>query len=82
MKRKKLLKALTDLLDAEGRKQRKHHDELKILLKKLAKKEIELEDRMQSEKDKYKQKRLVKELEIVRAQHAKGEAALENMEKS
>jgi len=35
MKRRKLLKALADLLDAEGRKKRRHHAELKELLKKL-----------------------------------------------
>ena len=35
MKRKKILKSLAELLDAEGRKQRKHRAELKEVLKQL-----------------------------------------------
>ena len=72
MKRKKLLETLAGLLGKQERKRRKHHDELEKLLKKLKDKEDQLEYRASIEKDKHKRKRLVKDLEIVRAQRAKG----------
>jgi hypothetical protein len=80
MKRKKLLRKLADILGTEGRKQRKHSDELKALLRKLKKKEVELEIEMRREKDERKQKRLGKELEIVKAQRAKGVKTLKEIE--
>jgi hypothetical protein len=82
MKRKRLLKTLTDMLDMEGYKQRKHRDELKILLKKLRKKEVELKEKLQLEKDVRKQKRLKKECDIVKAQRTKGVMALRGLKKS
>ena len=82
MKRKKLLKVLAELLDVEGRKQRKHHAELKDLLRKLRKKRGELEKKVLEEKDKYRKKRLNKELEIVNAQYAKGLEVLKDLEKT
>lgn len=82
MKRKKLLKALSDLLDTEGRKKRKHHAELKELLDKLQEKEAHLEKKVLDEKDRHKQKRLRRELEIVKAQHAKGMETLQDLETS
>ena len=82
MKRKRLLKTLGDLLDMEGRKQRKHRDELKALLKKLKKKEVELKAKMQLEKNERKRKRLGKELEIIKAQRTKGVMTLRGLEVS
>lgn len=82
MKRKRLLKTLGDLLDMEGRKQRKHRDELKALLKKLKKKEVELKAKMQLEKNERKRKRLGKELEIIKAQRTKGVMTLRGLKVS
>lgn len=82
MKRKRLLKTLSALLDREGRKQREHRDELETLLTKLQKKEVELEKRMLLEKDERKKMRLSKELEIVKAQHAKGVETLQGLDES
>ena len=80
MKRKKLLRKIADWLDREGQKQRDHHEELETLLEKLKKKEAELEEKMGQEKDERKRKRLSKEIEIVRAQHAKGLMVLRGLE--
>ena len=82
MKRKKLLNKLAGFLDMEERKQRKHRDELKILLKKLKKKKVELGKKMQSENDNRKRDRLCKELEIIKAQREKGLKALQDLMKS
>jgi len=79
MKRKKLLKTLANFLDMDGRKQRKHSDELKALLKKLREKKVELEEKMLLEKDERKSKRLGKELEIINAQRLKGLKALQDL---
>ncbi len=80
MKRKKLLKTLADLLDAEGRKKRRHSAELKELLDKLERKEALLEEKMLSETDKLRQRRLRIELDVVKAQHAKGVETLLDLE--
>jgi len=79
MKRKKLLNTLSRFLDMEGRKQRKHRDELKVLLKKLKEKKVELEQKMLLEQDERKLQRLGKELEIIRAQREKGLKALQDL---
>ena len=81
MKRTKLLRSLARVLDMDGRKQRKHRDELKALLKELKKKKIELEQRMLHEKDERKLNRLGKELEIINAQRLKGLKALQELMK-
>ena len=80
MKRKKLLKELVGFLDMKGRKQREHLEELSMLLVKLKKKRIDLEKELLLEKDKRKVKRLGKELEIVKAQYAKGEKVLQELD--
>ena len=79
MKRKKLLNKLAGFLDMEEHRQRKHREELKVLLKKLKKKKVELEDKMKSENDNRKRKRLCKELDIVKAQREKGLRALQDL---
>lgn len=81
MKRKNLLNRLADLLDMKGRKQRKHRDDLEVLLIKLEKKKADLEKELLLQKDGHKRKRLGKELDIVRAQYAKGEKALRDLDK-
>ncbi len=80
MKRKKLLAALSDLLHKKQRRKRKHQAELKKLLRKLKKKEIQLEEKMLMEKEAQKRKRMEKELQIVRAQLAKGLETLQDLE--
>jgi hypothetical protein len=80
MKRKKLLNKLAGFLDMKERKQRKHHDELEMLLMKLKDKEADLEKEVLLEKDVHKIKRLNKELDIVKAQYAKGMKALQDLE--
>ena len=82
MKRKKLLNKLAGFLDMEERKQRKHRDELKILLKKLKKKKVEQQEKMLAENDNRKRDRLGKELEIIKAQREKGLKALQDLMKS
>ena len=82
MKRKKLLKALGELLDVEGRKRRRHQAELRALLKELEKKEAQLEKKVLREKDERKKKRLAKELAIVKAQYAKGVETMQTLEAS
>ncbi len=79
MKRKKLLKTLSRLLDMKGHKQREHRDELKVLLRKLKKKKVELEERVRLEQDERKRTRLDKELEIINAQRIKGLKTLEEL---
>ena len=79
MKRKNLLNKLADFLDMKGRKQRKHRDDLEVLLIKLEKKKAALEKELLLQKDGHKQKRLGKELDIVKAQYAKGEKALREL---
>ena len=81
MKRKKLLNKLAEFLDMKGRKQRKHRDDLEELLVKLTEKKAGLEKEMLREKDGHKCKRLGKELDIIRAQYAKGEQALRDIGK-
>lgn len=80
MKRKKLLNKLAEFLDMKGRKQRKHSDELSALMIKLKKKEVDLENMLLVEKQGHKRKRLNKELDIVRAQYAKGKNTLQELE--
>jgi hypothetical protein len=82
MKRKRLLKKITEFLDRDGRKQRKHRDELKILLKKLKRKQIDLEEKIGQEKDERRRHRYSKELEIILAQRAKGVKALQDLKES
>ena len=79
MKRTKLLKSLAKVLDMDGRKQRKHRDELKALLKELKKKKVDLEQKILHEKDERKLNRLGKELEIINAQRLKGLKALQDL---
>ena len=82
MKRKKLLKALSELLDGKAREQRRHRTELEALLSKLQKKLVELQEELTTEKNDQKKKRLRKALQVVKAQHDKGAQALQGLEAS
>lgn len=81
MKRKKLLRILAELMSKKGRKKREHRAELEDLLDKLREKELRLDQRINAESDKQKRKRLARELEVVKAQRAKGVNALQNLER-
>ena len=70
---------LAKVLNMEGHKQRRHHEELEILLEKLEKKKSELEQKMLVETNERKLTRLGKELEIVKAQHIKGMLAIQDL---
>lgn len=80
MKRKKLLQAISELLDQKKSKKLKHLDELKTLLAKLEVKKSELKEKIPLEKNKRKRKRLGKELEVIDAQRAKGLKNLQKLE--
>ena len=80
MKRRKLLQALSDLLDQKKSRKLKQLDELKLLLAKLEVKRIELKQEIPLEKNKRKRKRLGKELEVIAAQYEKGLKNLKKLE--
>ena len=82
MKRKKLLEALKGVMRKEERKKGRHQAELKKLLKKLKEKQAQLEEKLLMEQGSQKRKHLNKELEIVKAQYAKGLQTLHTLETS
>lgn len=82
MKRKKLLKALSSFLQREEREKRRHRNELDDLLRQLGEKEAHLEEKLQSEKEGHKKKRLRRKLETVRAQRSKGMEVLHELEEN
>ena len=53
-----------------------------MLLAKLKEKEVNLEEKIAQEKDERKQKRLSRELEIAKAQYAKGMETLQGLDES
>ncbi len=67
-------------MDGEARRKRRHEAELRELLDKLKEKKTQLHEKQLREKNKHKQEHLSKQLEIVRAQHAKGMEALQDLE--
>jgi hypothetical protein len=81
MKTPKLLKKTEELLSAKRSKQRKKVDSLKELLDKLKKKKRKLKDKLEAESDQDDQKRLRKELEVIRAQRHKGLKLLKDLKK-
>jgi len=80
MKSKKLMEALGDLLDRKKSKKLKHLDELKVLLAKLEKKKVALQEKIPLEQDKHKLDRLSKELEVIKVQQAKGLKTLRQLD--
>lgn len=80
MKRKKLLKRLADFLDRSARKQRRRQAELEELLEKLGEKEADMEHKLSREKNADRRKQLSKQLQVVKAQRAKGIETLRDLE--
>lgn len=80
MKSKKLMEALGDLLDRKKSKKLKHLDELKVLLAKLEKKKVALQEKIPREQDKHKFDRMSKELEVIKVQQAKGLKTLRQLD--
>jgi hypothetical protein len=72
MKKRKLLKKVSDFMDLGKRKQCARKDKLKGILKQLSAKEKKLLKKIEDERDNDKKKRLCKEAEIVHAQRLKG----------
>ena len=79
MKRKKLLKKLTNYFDMDARKLCHRRNKMKELLRQLRRKEHELQIKYDKEDDEDKKTRLKKHLAIVHAQRIKGINALKEM---
>ena len=76
-----LLDKLGDMLQPDASNKKHYRKKLKVLLKDLKKKEVQLQEKLESTEDEHKHKRLMKELDIVHAQRKKGIEALESSRK-
>jgi len=76
MKLQKLLKTLNKYLNAEGQQKREKDEGLSEVLKKLKKKELKLQERIEAEKDEDERRILEQEMLIVHGQREKGIALL------
>jgi hypothetical protein len=72
MSKKKLLKILQDFFDADQREQLQHVQQIKMVLKKLKKKEIKMKAKMETCSDVDTIAALQQELDIIYAQRLKG----------
>lgn len=79
MRVKKYLKQVSALFDAEQRKCEKEKKCLRDALKKLKKREDELEGQIGKLKSDKAKKKLKNELKIVRTQRSKGESMLKSL---
>ena len=79
MKLKKLLKKLNDYLHEEEQQQHDRDDGLARVLKKLKKKELKLQEKIETEMDELERKFLEQELKIVHSQREKGIRLLSEM---
>jgi len=79
MRTPKLLKKVEEYLTAEKSKQQEQRQDLKIILKKLKKKENSLKKVLANEKSDKKQVQLKKELAIIFAQRKKGVKKLKSL---
>jgi len=68
----KLLKKLSDLLDADRRKQEKKRQNLKKLLKKLKKRQQKYKELLEVEQDPEERKRIERTLKVIYIQRKKG----------
>ncbi len=75
-----LLTKLNDYLDKGERKKKAHCERIDYLLEKLKEKQKELEDKLATENDSGKRKRLKTELRVVEAQRKKGRMRREELE--
>jgi hypothetical protein len=81
MKRKKLLRKIKELLDADQRAQIAKYDSLENVLRKLELKEASFRERLSEEKDEERRREIVRKLEVIEAQHKKGVRLSEEIEK-
>jgi hypothetical protein len=72
MKRKKLLRKIKSLLNADQRAQIKKFDSLEKVLQKLEGKEANFHERLKQEKSKERREELLRKLEVIQAQRKKG----------
>ncbi len=72
MKQKKLLEKLKDFFDSDARERNKHKSDIKDVLKKLKKKERQLEEKLGKEIDEEKRNRIQQKIDVVYAQRKKG----------
>lgn len=80
MTKKKLLKKLQKLFDAEARKKHIRKSEIKKILKQLKEKERKLAAKLEKTEDPEKQDLLRQDLNIIYAQRKKGIKVLEELE--
>jgi len=79
MKRKKLLRKIKALLNADRRAQIAKADSLEKILTKLGKKAAELREKLERETEEARRRELVHKLEVIEAQRKKGEALREEL---
>jgi hypothetical protein len=80
MKRKKLLRKIKALLDADQRAQLAKYDSLEKVLQKLEEKELTFREKLDAEKDKERRSEILRKLEVLEAQHQKGVRLKEEIE--
>ena len=68
----KLIEKLRDYMDLDRQKQKKKRDKIRSLLKKLKKKQRVLEEKLKQESGAEAQKRIKRDLKVLRAQRKKG----------
>ena len=81
MKSRELFKKLQSLLSADQREHLKRRDALKNLLKKLRKRRDALKEDLENARSRSEQKRIRKELEILKVQRRKGVKLLGEIKK-
>ncbi len=79
MGRKKLLKKLGEFFSLDQRARQRRRDELKDILARLKKKESELRERLETETDEERRKRLQSKIKIVHQQRKKGVGMLKEL---
>jgi|TARA_Y100000310_G_C20698299_1_gene827285 hypothetical protein len=72
MKTKKLLKKVARYLDLSAHNQAETRAEMKVIFKKLKKKERDIRDKIVTEENDLKRKRFQREVDIIHAQRSKG----------
>ena len=74
MTTKELLRKITDLINADRRAQLQKRGVLAEILEKLAKKEASLLEKLANETDDEQRQRLIRKLDVLKAQRKKGQA--------
>jgi hypothetical protein len=80
MKTKKLIRKMRALLSADRRAQVTKADSLEKILKKLEKKEVTLREKLDGEEEEGRRRELLRKLEVIEAQHKKGEKLRKELE--